>query len=78
MSSTTRTQQAALMLHRARDRLIRQRTQLTNAFRAHLAELGLVSPTDVDGLKAAARRRVAGRPDEAVPRYGAAGLEDVG
>ena len=35
-------QQAALMLHRTRDLLIRQRTQLINAARAHLAELGLV------------------------------------
>src|SRR5215475_4105283 len=35
-------QQSMLMLHRARDLLIRQRTQLTNALRAHLAELGLV------------------------------------
>jgi transposase len=35
-------QQSALMLHRARDLLIRQRTQLINALRAPLAELGLV------------------------------------
>src|SRR3974377_2197011 len=34
-------QQSVLMLHRARDLLIRQRTQLINALRAHLAELGL-------------------------------------
>jgi transposase len=38
-------QQAALMLHRARDLLVRQRTQLINALRAHLAEIG----TRVDG-----------------------------
>jgi transposase len=44
-------QQAALMLHRARDLLIRQRTQLINALRAHLAEIGLVTATGVDGLK---------------------------
>ena len=44
-------QQAALMLHRSRDLLVRQRTQLINALRAHLAELGLVAPTGVDGLK---------------------------
>ena len=44
-------QQAALMLHRSRDLLIRQRTQLINALRAHLAELGLVAATGVDGLK---------------------------
>lgn len=34
-------QQAALMLHRVRDLLVRQRTQLANALRAHLAELGV-------------------------------------
>lgn len=45
-------QQAVLMLHRSRDLLIRQRTQLINAVRAHLAELGIVAATGVDGLKA--------------------------
>ena len=39
----TAEQQAALMLHRTRDLLIRQRTQLINALRAHLAELGSVA-----------------------------------
>src|SRR5688572_3114850 len=43
-------QQAALMLHRSRDLLIRQRTQLINALRAHLAELGMVAAKGVDGL----------------------------
>jgi len=43
--------QAALMLHRSRDLLVRQRTQLINALRAHLAEIGLVAATGVDGLK---------------------------
>ena len=46
----TAEQQAALMLHRTRDLLIRQRTQLINALRAHLAELGLVAQTGRDGL----------------------------
>jgi transposase len=36
-------QQALLMLHRTRDLLIRQRTQLINALRAHLDEFGLVA-----------------------------------
>jgi hypothetical protein len=45
-------QQAALMLHRARDLLVHQRTQLINALRAHLAEIGLVAATGVDGVKA--------------------------
>jgi transposase len=35
-------QQAALMLHRARDLLVRQRTQLINAVRGHLAEFGII------------------------------------
>src|SRR5215213_6199062 len=35
-------QQATLMLHRARDLLVRQRTQLINAIRGHLAEFGLI------------------------------------
>nr|WP_282707119.1 IS110 family transposase [Cereibacter changlensis] len=39
----SRDQQAVLMLHRARDLLIRQRTMLINAFRAHLAETGHVA-----------------------------------
>lgn len=34
-------QQGALMLHRARELLVRQRTMLINALRAHLAELGI-------------------------------------
>ena len=36
-------QQSALMLHRSRDLLIRQRTMLANALRGHLAELGIVA-----------------------------------
>jgi transposase len=36
-------QQAAAMLHRTRALLIRQRTQLINAVRGHLAEFGLVA-----------------------------------
>jgi Transposase len=43
-------QQSTLMLHRTRDLLIRQRTQLINALRAHLAELGLVAAKGREGL----------------------------
>ena len=39
----TKQQQAALMLHRARQLLVRQRTMLSNGIRGHLAELGVVS-----------------------------------
>ena len=44
-------QQGALMLHRTRDLLIRQRTQLINALRAHLAELGVVAAKGREGLQ---------------------------
>ena len=37
-------QQAALMLHKARELLVRQQTMLTNAIRGHMAELGMVAP----------------------------------
>jgi transposase len=43
-------QQAALAVHRTRALLIGQRTQLTNALRAHLAELGLVADKGREGL----------------------------
>lgn len=40
----SRDQQATLMLHRARELLISQRTALINALRGHFAELGIVVP----------------------------------
>jgi len=36
-------QQSMLMLHRTRELLVRQRTMLVNALRAHMAELGIVT-----------------------------------
>src|SRR5262250_2881344 len=36
-------QQAAGLLHRAREQLVRQRTMLVNSLRAHLAEFGIVA-----------------------------------
>lgn len=40
------------MLHKTRDLLVRQRTALINALRAHLAEFGIVTATGPGGLKA--------------------------
>ena len=37
-------QQSILMLHRVRSLLIRQRTMLVNALRAHMAEFGIIAP----------------------------------
>jgi transposase len=48
----TAEQQAALLLHRGRERLVRQRTSLVNALRAHLAEFGVIAP---QGLRNVAR-----------------------
>ena len=47
----TREQQSAMMLHRVRLILSRQRTQLSNALRAHLAEFGIVAPIGRLGLE---------------------------
>jgi transposase len=44
-------QQGQLMQHRARDLLVRQRTQAINALRAHMAELGIVAAQGHEGLK---------------------------
>ena len=44
-------QQGRLMLHRTRDLLMRQRTQVINALRAHMAELGIVFAQGREGLK---------------------------
>jgi len=44
-------QQGRLMQHRTRDLLLRQRTQLINALRGHMAELGMVAAQGREGLK---------------------------
>jgi transposase len=46
----TTEQQSIMMLHRVRRILTRQRTQLSNALRSHLAEFGIVSPIGREGL----------------------------
>jgi transposase len=45
-------QQALLMLHRVRDRLIAERTGTINAIRGHMAEFGMVAAQRDAGLKA--------------------------
>ena len=54
----TAEQQSAVLLHRGRERLVRQRTTLVNALRAHLAEFGVIAPVGlrhVGGLIAIVR-----------------------
>jgi transposase len=44
-------QQSALLLHRTRDLLVAQRTQLANALRGHLAELGVVTAKGIGRVR---------------------------
>jgi len=44
-------QQSVLMLHRTRDLMVRQRTMLVNAIRAHLAEFGIVAAVGLPRVK---------------------------
>jgi transposase len=48
---TTCEQQGTLVLHRVRVMLMRQRVQLSNAVRGHMAEYGLVAPVGRNGLQ---------------------------
>jgi transposase len=59
-------QQGRLMLHRTRDLLMRQRTQLINALRAHMAELGIVAAQGTAGLKELLKI-IAGERDARLP-----------
>jgi transposase len=44
VSVKTEEQQGTLVIHRVREALVAQKTQLINALRAHLAEFGIVAP----------------------------------
>ena len=44
-------QQSTLMLHRSRELLVRQRTMLVNAIRAHMAEFGVVAPAGIQRVR---------------------------
>ena len=62
----TSDQQAAGMTFRVRDTLVRQRTQLVNALRGHLAEFGVVAPVGiarVDRLAEAVERPCVSLPE---------------
>src|SRR5262245_20678218 len=51
VSTKSKKQQAALMLHRTRQLLVCQRTMLSNAIRGQLAEFGIVASTGRLGFK---------------------------
>ena len=58
--------QAVMSMHKARALLVTQRTRLTNAIRAHLAEYGVVAPTGREGFETLLLRIEAG--ELTVPR----------
>jgi transposase len=60
-------QQAALALHRTRDLLVRQRTQLVNMIRGLLAEFGIEIPKGITYALAFVRRVVAGEAQDLPP-----------
>lgn len=47
----TKEQQGVLVLHRTRELLVRQRTMLVNAIRAHMAEFGVTAPVGLVRVK---------------------------
>ena len=67
--------QAALMVVTIRDRLVRVRTQLTNAIRGHAAEFGLVAPKGVRHVAPLLARIAA---DETLPALARELLHELG
>jgi transposase len=66
-------QQAVLMLHRTRNLLVRQRTMLVNALRAHLAEFGIVAAQGWSKVK----DLMTGLDETPVPELARAALRQV-
>jgi transposase len=72
-TSKTVEQQSILMAHRARSLLVRQRTMLANALRAHLAELGFVTNPGIANLAKLALQALSG--DDSLPSLARTTLE---
>ncbi len=69
-------QQSVLMLHRTRELMVRQRTMLVNALRAHMAEFGVVARAglpQVKGLFAV----IADQGDDRIPSLARTCLEGL-
>ena len=56
-------QQSVLMLHRTRQLFVRQRTSLTNAIRAHMAEFGIVAGVGRNGVEVLLKQITEGGDD---------------
>jgi transposase len=66
-------QQAMLMLHRTRELLVRQRTMLVNALRAHLAEFGIIAAQGRGKVK----DLIAGLETAPIPTLARAALAEI-
>ena len=66
-------QQGILMTHRTRSLLVRQRTMLANALRAHLAELGSVANPGIANLAKLTKQALADK--DALPSYARSAVE---
>lgn len=69
-------QQAVLMLHKTRDLLVRQRTALINALRAHLSEYGIVTSKGPGGVTAL--MKLLHEAQEKLPAYARSALHTIG
>lgn len=69
-------QQAVLMLHKTRDLLIRQRTALINALRAHLSEYGIVTSKGAGGVSALLKLFQEGQ--DMLPAHARSALHGIG
>lgn len=69
-------QQAVLMLHKTRDLLVRQRTALINALRAHLSEYGIVTGKGPGGVTALMKHLHKGQ--EKLPTHARSALHTIG
>lgn len=70
-------QQSVMMLHRVRLMLSRQRTQLTNAMRAHMSEFGVVAPVGRMGVERLLEV-IADQDDQRIPSDARLCLEMLG
>jgi transposase len=64
----TEEQQSTLVLHRVPETLVRQKTQLINALRAHLAEFGIIAPSGAQKV-VPLTTRLADDGEDAVPGH---------
>ena len=72
----TEQQQSTLVVHRVRETLVGQKTQLINALRGHLAEFGIVVPRGA-GKIAELTARLADPDDERVPALAREVLQEL-